>query len=283
MTLPLHIAKKLQALKETNSISASLFNKAFTDSFIADGILIRQSLGRTKYKLVLKDSKLLDVYLKNKYGVSDLSNYIEVLEKENIEGHEAVVISSDSKIKKIRTFKGFLINSYDKIECSLNGEPFICYPQAGSFAFIYDFEHFNIPSDIIVIGIENSENFRLINRQKHLFNGMKPLFVSRYPQGGDLVKWLLRINNPYIHFGDFDFAGISIYLTEYKKHLKDRASFLVPTDIQDLIKQYGSRKLYNQQQHLKESILINGDLQVINLINAIDSEKKGLEQQVLIK
>jgi hypothetical protein len=283
MTLPLHIAKKLQALKETNSISASLFNKAFTDSFIADGILIRQSLGRTKYKLVLKDSRLLDIYLKNKYGVSNLTNYIDVLEKENLEGHEAIAISSDSKIKKIRTFKGFLVNSYDKIECTLNDDPFICNPQVGSFVFIHDFEHFNIPTDITVVGIENAENFRLINRQKHLFNGVKPLFVSRYPQSGDLVKWLSRISNPYLHFGDFDFAGISIYLNEFKKHLKNRAAFLIPKDIHSLIKEFGNRKLYNQQQQYKDSISLQDDSNIAELIIFIEKEKKGLEQQILIK
>ena len=283
MSLPLHIAKKLSSLKESNSISASSFSKEYAEKFIGDGILIRQSIGRTKYKLVLKDVKLLDNYLKNKYSVSDLTNYITALENENLEGHEAVAISNDTKIRKIRTFKGFLINSYSPINCSMNNVEFICNPLPGSFVFVYDFEGFNIPEDVTVVGIENAENFRLISLQKHLFQGIKPLFVSRYPQSGDLVKWLSRISNPYLHFGDFDFAGISIYLNEFEKHLNGRSSFLIPSDIHLLIKEFGNRKLYNQQQQYKESISLQNDPNLEKLIKLIEKEKKGLEQQILIK
>lgn len=283
MSLPLHIAKKLSSLKQSNSISASSFSKEYAEKFIGDGILIRQSIGRTKYKLVLKDAKLLDNYLKNKYLVSDLTNYITALENENLEGHEAVAISNDTKIRKIRTFKGFLINSYSPINCSMNNVEFVFNPLPGSFVFVYDFEGFNIPEDVTVVGIENAENFRLISLQKHLFQGIKPLFVSRYPQSGDLVKWLSRISNPYLHFGDFDFAGISIYLNEFEKHLNGRSSFLIPSDIHLLIKEFGNRKLYNQQQQYKKSISLQNDPNLEKLIKLIEKEKKGLEQQILIK
>lgn len=282
MKLPLHVAKKLFDLRNTPSIPASSFNAEFTNRLIADGMLTKQSLGRTKYKLSLKNPDLLESYLKNQYGINNLENYISALEKESLEGYEAVDVSSDSKIKKIRSFKGFLINSYDPLPCALNNKPFICSPQEGSFLFIHDYEKFNIPSDITIIGVENSENFRLIVQQKPLFKNIKPLFVSRYPQSGDLIKWLLSIDNPYIHYGDFDFAGISIYLHEYKTWLKERASFFFPSNIQSLIREHGSRKLYNKQLHLKESIITYSDGQVRALIEAIDGEKKGLEQQILI-
>lgn len=282
MKLPLHVAKKLFDLRNTASIPASSFSAAFTKRLLADGMLTKQSLGRTKYKLSLKNPDLLESYLKNQYGIGNLENYISALENVNLEGHEAVDVSSDSKIKKIRTFKGFLINSYDPLSCALNGKPFICNPQEGSFLFIHDFEKFNVPADLTIVGIENSENFRLIAKQKYLFKNIKPLFVSRYPQSGDLTKWLLSIDNSYIHYGDFDFAGISIYLHEYKTRLKERASFFYPSNIQTLIKENGSRKLYNKQLHLKDSIIAYGDEQVRGLIEAIDAEKKGLEQQILI-
>jgi hypothetical protein len=165
----------------------------------------------------------------------------------------------------------------------MNNVEFICNPLPGSFVFVYDFEGFSIPEDVTVVGIENAENFRLISLQKHLFQGIKPLFVSRYPQSGDLVKWLSRISNPYLHFGDFDFAGISIYLNEFEKHLNGRSSFLIPSDIHLLIKEFGNRKLYNQQQQYKESISLQNDPNLEKLIKLIEKEKKGLEQQILIK
>ncbi|MCA6071324.1 MAG: hypothetical protein LE168_02900 [Endomicrobium sp.] len=66
---------------------------------------------------------------------------------------------------------------------------------------------------------------------------MRPLFVSRYPQNQskDLIKWLQSIPNNYLHFGDFDFAGIGIYLNEYKKYLTDKAMFLIPENIEKFI------------------------------------------------
>ena len=94
------------------------------------------------------------------------------------------------------------------------------------------------------------ENFRLIRRQQSLFAsalaGKRLLFVSRYPQSSDLRTWLQTIPNQYVHFGDFDLAGIHIFLTEFQKHLGTRASFLIPQDIEQRIK-HGSAERYNDQ------------------------------------
>ena len=50
-----------------------------------------------------------------------------------------------------------------------------------------------------------------------------------------------------------------------------------------LIKEFGNRKLYNQQQQYKESISLQNDPNLEKLIKLIEKEKKGLEQQILIK
>ena len=57
------------------------------------------------------------------------------------------------------------------------------------------------------------------------------LFVSRYPQSIYLRSWLQKIPNRYVHFGDFDHAGINIFLTEFHAHLGARSSFLIPQGI----------------------------------------------------
>jgi len=71
-------------------------------------------------------------------------------------------------------------------------------PQEGTFTFIYDFENFSPSDDITIVGIENPSNFRHIQKQRKLFGEIQPLFVSRYPQRKDLVKWLQTIPNPYL-------------------------------------------------------------------------------------
>jgi hypothetical protein len=282
MRLPLAIAKKLKILADTGSLSASQLNASYTATLMADGILIRQTQGRTKTKLLLKEVGLLNSYLKNKYGINNLINYIEGLEQEHLTGKQGVEIAGNTKISKTRHFKGFLVNSYLPFSYTLNGNTHTFEPQAGSFLYIHDYETFTIPEHMTVIGIENPENFRFAERQKHLFENISPVFVSRYPQSGDLIKWMKQIGNPYLHFGDFDFAGVHIYLCEFKKHLPSRSALFVPPGIRILIKQNGNRNLYNNQLHLKKNILSFNDPEVLELIEIITAEKKGLEQQALI-
>lgn len=134
----------------------------------------------------------------------------------------------------------------------LNNCPLEIRPPEGSYTFIYDYENFSIPEDVLVMGIENSENFRRIRQQQWLFDRMYPgrsiLFVSRYPQNEshDLVKWLADIQNEYVHFGDLDLAGIRIFLTEFHRYLGRRSSFLIPPDYDTRISN-GSRERYDAQ------------------------------------
>ena len=164
--------------------------------------------------------------------------------KDNVQRSEFVKVSSNSKLKTTRTFKGFLINSYIPINAKLNGNEITLNFTEGIFNFIYDFENFIPDENITIVGIENAENFRWIINQKHLFTDIKPLFVSRYPQsqGKDLLKWLKSIPNNYLHFGDFDFAGIGIYLNGYKKYISEKATFFIPNEIENLIIQFGNNR-----------------------------------------
>ena len=128
-------------------------------------------------------------------------------------------------------------------------------------------DEFYIPSDVIVVGVENDENFCRIRSQKYLFGDNKVLFVSRYPQSADLREWLIKIPNRYIHFGDFDLAGICIYQSEFYKFLGDRAGFLIPEDIEERLKS-GNAGLYDTQY-----------LRYKNL-NIIDSRLNGLVEMI---
>ena len=223
----------------------------------------------------------LNDYLLNKFSISDLQEYIELLKNTEITRAELVQVASNSKIINRRTFKGFLVNSYEPVDTILNGSSFTINPTPGTFQFIYDFEKFIPAPDVVIIGVENAENFCAIEKQRYLFPNVKALFVSRYPQGQskDLIKWLQTIPNFYMHFGDYDFAGINIYLQEYKKHLGDKASFFIPENIEQLIEKYGNQKLYDQQQ-LNVSNDIEENTQL--LVSLLHKYKKGLEQEALI-
>ena len=213
-----------------------------------------------------------------------MEKYIETLKLTDFKRTDLTEVSSNSKLKKVRTFKGFLVNSYWPIQARINGNSIFINPEVGTFTFISDFESFEIPDDITIVGIENPENFRYIEKQKYLFENIKPLFICRYPQNQhkDLIKWLQTIPNPYLHFGDLDFAGIGIYLNEFKKHLGNRATFFIPSNAEELLERYGNRELYDNQKRNFSMEEIE-EIKLNQLITMIHEYKRGLEQEVFIK
>ena len=180
--------------------------------------------------------------------------------------------TGNSKLVMVRSCPGFPVNSYEPIACTMNDREFIVNPGDGSFVFVADWQKFKIPEDVIVVGIENMENFRMIRQQRGLFEqiigSQRLVFVSRYPQSSDLRSWLKIIPNRYIHFGDFDLAGINIFLTEFNSYLGNRSSFLIPLDIEERLAK-GSKERYNDQYQKFKSINSNiPDIQhLIDLIN----------------
>jgi hypothetical protein len=281
MRISVQIAEKLLQLMQGETLPASSAKHAVIEEMIAEKIIERK--GRIKKSLSISNSNTLKIYLQNKHSINDLEQYILISKQENITRSEAIEISGNSKLKNIRTFKGFLINCYNPIQAQINREPIILSPTEGLFQFIYDFESFTIPREVTIVGIENPENFRYIEKQKSFFENKTPLFISRYPQNQnkDLLKWLQSIPNSYLHFGDFDFAGIGIYLNEYKKYLGDRASFFIPENIENFISEYGSKKLYDKQKINFDAKSINEE-NLIKLIEVIHKYKKGLEQEIFI-
>ncbi|RUA29570.1 MAG: hypothetical protein DSY76_03295 [Bacteroidetes bacterium] len=279
--MSLKIAKALVRLKNGEVLTGSSAKSKLIDELISEKIILQK--GKHHKTLQLHNEEFLDNFLSNQLQIFDLEEYILALENSNTSRSKFVKISSDSKKSKERVFKGFLVNSYIPIKATLNGKEFLINPDNGSFVFIYDFETLKINKDITVVGIENSENFRHIEKQSYLFKNIKPLFISRYPQtqNKDFIKWMKSIPNNYLHFGDFDFAGIGIYLNEYKKHLGKRAEFYIPNDINETIKK-GSRERYDiQKLNFKTDEIEENEL--LKLIEIIHKEKKGLDQEYYIK
>jgi hypothetical protein len=158
--------------------------------------------------------------------------------------------TGNSKLVKVRSCLGFPVNTYEAITCLLNDREIVFNPIEGSFLFITDWKAFSIPDDVVVLGVENMENFRMIRQQRQLFESeignYRFLFVSRYPQSTDLRSWLQSIPNRYVHFGDFDLAGIHIFMTEFHQYLGERSTFFIPSDIEKRL-QIGSQERYNSQ------------------------------------
>lgn len=274
------ISASIQALISSATVAGSKLSKGLLTELMNEGLLQITTHGSRK------SYRARDIEALKRYLIDKDENY-RILEVEECESRSSMAEDTgNSKLVMVRSCPGFPVNSYEPIDCSLGDKRFVVNPQEGSFVFVTDWEIFTIPDDVTVIGIENMENFRMIRKQRHLFEEylhrhrlpQKALFVSRYPQSSDLRKWLTSISNKYLHFGDFDLAGIHIFLSEFLKYLgEERTYYLIPDDISSRLK-HGSTKRYDEQLlRFKEIHTAIAELQ--QLIDLINRERKGYDQE----
>lgn len=271
----------LLQLMDGKSVAASSLRKDFAEELIEEGLLtVRAHGSRRTFHAI--DTVVLRRFIESRY--EELRNAL--LAEGGISSSvstrsEQAAETGNSKLVKVRSCPGFPVNAYESINCRLRGQVFVVNPPEGSFVFIDDWQSFEIPEDVVVVGIENLENYRMVRRQRQLFEREigknRLLFVSRYPQSTDLRQWLQKIKNRYVHFGDFDLAGIHIFLTEFHKFLAERSSFLVPSDIDQRLAK-GSQTRYNDQ-YAKYHALHTDMPYLQSLIDLINKHHRAYDQE----
>ena len=284
MKITSSLIDKLIRLRSGESLPSSALRGDWVEDLLREGVLISRSHG-SRSSIKASSPQTLEqslTHIDERFG--DLDSMKSVIAND-VSRSEQAAATGNSKLVMVRSCPGFPVNSYDSIPCSLNGRDIMINPEEGTFVFISDWQLFEIPEDVLIINIENMENFRMIRQQRTLFTAMFPnkrlLFVSRYPQSSDLRTWLERIPNLYIHFGDFDLAGIHIFLSEFHKYLGERASFLIPHDIEERL-QHGSMERYNAQYN--EFKNISSDMPSLQLlINMINKYHRCYDQEGYIK
>ena len=273
------IARKVLRMLGGELLPSSSLPHWIADELKEEGLISAVTRG-SRYSYRLTDIETCRRYIKDKYtSGTALERWIEVLSEDDdaLGRHKLVQETGDSKSVKLRTFRGFLVNSYEPVKAMMGVSDFIISPTESTAVFIQNPEKFHIPSDVVIVGIENGENFLYIRHQKYLFGNKKILFVSRYPQSSDLKDWLRGISNEYIHFGDYDLAGISIYQSEFYRILGERASFFVPKDIEERLRT-GNEKLYNAQ-YLRYRNMKIIDSRLNWLVEMIHRYRKVYEQE----
>ena len=271
------ISKSLQELLNGKTVASSRLNTDFVLELMSEGLLVSVVRGsRTSYRAL--DTNILKQYL---HAKDESFRILDSHSDKATSRSSQAYATGNSKLISVRSCPGFPVNAYEPIECILNGQEFIIHPLEGSFIFVSDWQSFLVPTDVVVVGIENMENFRKIRQQYELFSSIFPnkrlLFVSRYPQSTDLRSWLETIPNQYTHFGDFDLAGIHIFLSEFHKYLGNRASFLIPSDIEIRLMN-GSFERYNVQ-YLKFKNLSTDIPSLQQLIDLINRFHRGYDQE----
>lgn len=278
----------LQLLISGQSVAASSLRKDIASELIDEGLLTIHANGSRRTYRAIQPSSLRNFLLSRFEEFRVLEDIPEVLDNGAASRAQLAKSTGNSKIVPVRSCRGFPVNSYEPIECVVANNALTINPPEGSFIFIADWSSFTIPRDVIVIGIENMENFIEIIRQRAFFDDYienhlkcdcspRLLFVSRYPQSDDLRSWLQSIPNQYIHFGDFDLAGIDIFLNQFHKYLGERASFLIPEDIEQRLKT-GTTERYNLH-YSKYKSLVSDIPHVRHLISLIHTYRRGYDQE----
>lgn len=287
MRLPESFARKLILIANREMVPIGVFKskqaKELLNLFLAEDVLQKVKAGNT-FKVYANNREKLKNFLKERFGILDLNQYVLLLTNPDATKAETTQITSHSKTQNTKVYSGFFLRTYVDITARLNGEEFNLKTLNGCSWFISDYDHFHIPADVTIVGIENPETFYLIHRYRYLFPELKPLFLLRFNNKA-FIQWLKSVPNLYLHFGDFDLSAIAIYILEYRKHLgAERCHYFIPDNIEALIAQSKNYSDYSKQLNdpRVEGLDFNKYPEVSRLASLINKYKKTLEQEALM-
>jgi hypothetical protein len=273
----------LKTLFIEKSITFGKFsNKAIVEKLKLNGAIeIQRETPKRQIVHLKKEQNVFNFLQNSGYKIASLQEidiYIdEILEaspsRAMIQKHH-----NSTKTKKSDSLKGLYISSLKDIDITLNDEIFTISPRNGLGYFLFYTEKIEIPKDIIIVGIENYQVVWFAKKYLQLFAHDNLLFVQNNPY---MRKWISELENEYIHFGDYDLAGINIYLNTIVPNLKksQKYSMYIPENIEFLIREHGDLKLYQQQIRYKNLIVNDEKINILKEI--INKYKKGIEQEGL--
>jgi hypothetical protein len=285
MSLKKSFAKSLRRMLEGETLNASEIQDQTTlQCFVQDGVVKQVPSKGKRYVYRINDPELLENYLSTNYQIKSLSEYLSLKSKNESSGTDSLKATFHTKEKRTVAMLGFFLKSIHPLSVKLYGKTIDFPLPQGMEGFISDPVHLSLSEQITIVGIENPEVFRKIDRLSSYFAEYEPcLFVLRYMSKG-LPDWLSHIPNHYLHFGDFDLSGLQIYVSEYKSKLKaSRCNFFIPPNIEQLISKYGNRDLYEKQRNHTQNLKITDHPEIEQLGKLINRYGKGLEQEILFE
>ena len=153
------LSASIQALLAGELVAGSRLNSKLLDELLAEGLLLVVSRGsRKSYRA--RDAEALKRFLVDKderyrlleVNASDSDERYRLLEVNASDSRATMAAETgNSKLVMVRSCPGFPVNSYERVECFLGGDPFPVNPQEGSFLFVSDWKKFAIPEDVVVM------------------------------------------------------------------------------------------------------------------------------------
>lgn len=173
------------------------------------------------------------------------------------------------------------VNVFSPLEVEYEGRMTVLYPTYDLPQHLIFPEKLKMDSGVVIVGTENYETIARISDYRDVFSEFADspvLFVQRPLGKRNWLRQMLSVNScRYVHFGDLDWGGISLYLAEYKSFLGDRAQFFVPDDVELYFDRLGLASLYDSQEAVDFSRLVEPGLERVAWL--IRKYRKGVEEE----
>ena len=279
--LPLTFLRCLYRLSLGEELKASeISSKSLLGKFIDDGLIKERAISKHRRVYKCVNTPSLHNYLHAQYEILSLKNYIHLKESSESDGQQSLQATKSTKVFRGRSLQGFFIKAFDTSLVIADKE--LQKMPSGIEFFIHQPEKLKLSDTAMVIGVENPECFVKFDQIRQLFPQKELIVIMRYMSMSP-NKWLSSISNTYLHFGDFDPAGIAIYIHEYRNKLgAKRCQFFVPENIEYLMKEYGSTSLYDKQINQLKSYNQSDYPEIQHLIKVLNKYQMGLEQERLL-
>ena len=239
---------------------------------------------KVRYIDLVKSSNVF-MFLKNYHyniaSIEDIQKYMDEIFDTDISRDIVQKWRNNTKEKNSKSLKGLYVSSLEKIDIKIDEKRVSLIPNNGVGYFLFYTQKIELYADTIVVGVENYQVAWFAQKYGQLFDAKKMLFVVINPF---MLEWIENVENEYVHFGDYDLAGINIYLNKIIPRLKksQKYSFFIPENIDYLIHNYGNSSLYEQQKQ-KYKNLETKDEKIKELMELIRNEKKSIEQEGILE
>lgn len=275
----------LKRLIEDGTITEGKFaNKEIVSALKLNGSVKGSSKSSRKYIDIVKPENIflfLQHYGYNIASLDYIDNYIADIYDKKSSRDTIQKYTSDTKAKDSKSLKGLYVSSLQTVEIKIDDEVVSIIPQNGMGHFLFHTQKIELYQDTIVVGVENYQVVWFAKKYAYLFKEKNVLFV--FVMNSYALQWLEGIENEYIHFGDYDFDGVNIYLNKVVPRLKrvKKHSIFIPDDIEEHIKNSKNFELYKKQKRFKK--FETSDLKIHKLLKMLDKYKRCFEQEGLAR
>lgn len=247
-----------------------------------NGSIVVEKVTAQREKAYLLSFENLFLALQNQgYNITNIEGVNEQLEafSKTSPRDEIQKLQTSTKAKRSPSLKGLFVSALDDVNVKLNGDDVVIKANNGMSYFFFHTEKIEISKELVIVGVENYQALWFAKKYERFFEGKKFLFIS---VNAYMLEWIEGVENEYIHFGDFDLAGLNIYANRVVPHLKkcNKHSYFIPSNIEELIEKYGDPALYLKQLRYKETSLGGKELEALR--DVMIHHKKVVEQEGII-